>query len=742
MYFAHTDEKVPERFHLLSSHLLETSVKAEGFAPCKLKGIARMAGLLHDVGKYQSSFQKKLKGSNLKIEHSHCGAIWAMEKARQKQLYPAVSYALAYCIAGHHGGLSDGGSPSDLPECGTLSARLKRATEDYDFFTEEVGLELVFDECNKWLEDLSKFAESNFSAQRKFDALGELYSFDIRMIFSSLVNADFLDTEAFCQGEVKRGFTLDFKDCLKKVQEKLSSFKQKTIVQKSRAELQAQAFENAKENADVYLMNMPTGSGKTLASLYIALYRAIKTGKKRIIYVIPYTSIIEQTAAEFEKLLGKGTILQHHSNYDFNSGQDDEQSDYLAHMLAQRSAENWDASIIITTNVQFFESIYSNRTSKLRRLHNMQDSILVFDEVHMMPKDYLAPCLKAVGYLTKRFGSEAIFLTATMPEFKELFNQYCDFELNVKDLISDKSSFVNFQKCYYQYIGAAENEELVQIATKYPNALIVVNSRKRAREVYSVLPGCKYHLSTYQTPADRSEIIEKIRKDLKMNRNIYVVSTSLVEAGVDLDFACVFREIAGLDNIFQAGGRCNREGERDIKESPVFIFGEGGGKDELSVRQNITKGILADLKGDINSRESINRYYSELYSCKNISVQMHDFREYIDFFKSKQFFSIKFKSYAEQFKMIETDAVSVVIPNTKAACDLVEKLKAGDGLSVKRRLQRYCASIFPNDLKDLLEQGAVDDFGTGLYVLQNLDYYNKDIGLKTTNDEFYFIEGR
>lgn len=737
MYYAHTDENVPGRYHLLKNHLIDTATKAEGFARCELKGLARMTGLLHDVGKYQDSFQKKLVGFKLKIEHSHCGAIWAVEKAAQKQLYPAVSYALAYCISGHHGGLPDGGSPSDLTEQGTLSARLKRPAEDYNFFNEEIGSELSLDACNKWLEDLSKFAESNIFTHDKVKALGELYAFDIRMTFSSLVDADFLDTESFCREDIERGLTLNFENCLKKVKDRLDSFEQKTIVQKSRSTLQKQAIENAKEDANIYLMNMPTGSGKTLASLHVALYRAIKTGKKRIIYIIPYTSVIEQTAAEFENIFGSSTILQHHSNYDFNSNQDDEQSAHLAH-LAQRSAENWDASIIITTNVQFFESIYSNRSNKLRRLHNMQDSILVFDEVHMMPRDFLAPCLKAVGYLTKRFGSEAVFLTATMPDFKELFNQYTDLKLIIKDLIPNKSSFINFRNCYYEYIGPKENDELVQIAMEYPNALIVVNSRKRAREIYSVLSGAKYHLSTYQTPADRSEIIENVRKDLKNKRRTYVVSTSLVEVGVDLDFACVFREIAGLDNILQAGGRCNREGKRKAEESPVFIFGVGGGKGELSVRQNIAKSILTDCKEEINSIESIKKYYLELYSCKNILAQMYDFKEYIDYFKSKQFFSIRFKSYAEQFKMIETDSVSVVIPNSKAVWDLVGKLKEGGGLSVKRQLQRYCASIFPNELNELLQQGAVDDYGTGLYVLQNPDYYSKDIGLRTENDKFYF----
>lgn len=738
-YFAHTDEKNPGRKQYLHEHLRETAARAEGFAPPALKPLARLSGLMHDAGKYQRSFQEKLNGKNIRIEHSQCGAIWCIDEAKANVLQPLSAYAMAYCIAGHHAGLPDGGCSSDEEYAATLKARLKRTPEDFRAFCDEIEQELHPEDCNAWVQGLKDFLQNESGAPTDTKVQQELYAFEVRLLYSCLVDADFLNTEEFCsENSVLRGMSTAFAACLQRLEAKLNAFPLETTVQKSRKLLQQQAIQTAQTDAEIYLMNMPTGSGKTLCSLYVALQRAQKTNKKRIIYVIPYTSIIEQTAKIFEELFGKGVVLQHHSNYDYDK-KDEEDCDLGK--LARRSAENWEASVIITTNVQFFESIYSNRSSKLRRLHNLQDSIIVFDEVHMMPTDYLAPCLRAVGYLAKRFHCEALFLTATMPDFRAVFERYTDVKLKIQDLITDTSSFPAFRNCRYQFLGKTENERLSELAAEQDNALIVVNSRRKARELYALLPEPKYHLSTYLTAYDRSRIIKEIRGDLKNNRKITVVATSLIEAGVDLDFACVFRELSGLDSILQAGGRCNREGRRPT-DCPVFIFeGEASKCGDLSVRQNIAKAILQTYGEQINTPEAISAYYAELYAYRARDIVSHDMKDYIKFLKSEWFFSIDFKRYADEFHLIDSAAISVVVPYDQESKNLVNALKYSGNLGAKRKLQRYAASIFENELRDLCAQGAVDDFGTGLYVLLNLDYYDPNLGLKTTNENTY-IYGR
>ena len=313
---------------------------------------------------------------------------------------------------------------------------------------------------------------------------------------------------------------------------------------------------------------MPTGSGKTLLSLRLALEMVKRSGGKlkRIIYVIPYTSIIEQTAKTFSDIIGEyADIVQHHSNFIY----DDTNEDDLTAAKLKKACENWDAPIVITTSVQFFESLYHYKSSRLRKLHNISESVIVFDEIHLLPIDQLQPCLKGVGHITKYLDSKALFLSATMPDYKKLFEKYIP-ECCINELITDKCDFKTFDKCQYINLGEQSAERIAQHASTRRSSLIVVNSRRSAREVYDSLSGNKYHLSTFMTPHDRTNTIDRIRTDLKKGRQVCVVSTSLIEAGVDLDFETVFRQLAGLDSILQAGGRCNREGK--LSKGEVYFF--------------------------------------------------------------------------------------------------------------------------------------------------------------------------
>lgn len=524
----------------------------------------------------------------------------------------------------------------------------------------------------------------------------------------------------------------DFIKCLKKVDERFSTFVCETKLQKARSEIQNQVYEKVLTDAEIYLMNMPTGSGKTLCSMKFALQRALKSGKKRIIYIIPYNSIIEQTADNFAKIFGScAQILRHQSTFSIDEADVDE--DYKK--LYKLAGENWDAQIIITTAVQFFESVYSNKRGKLRKLHNMADSILVFDEAHLMPVSYLQPCLRSVSYITRYLNSEAVFLTATMPDFNRLIKQYSFDDSIIKDLIDDTSLFAIFQKCNYIYTGKIGMDELSKEAQNSPAALIIVNKKRTARQLYSLCAGDKYHLSTYMTAYDRAMVIDDIKqklnklqndypkyKNVPESRKITVISTSLIEAGVDLDFASVFRELSGLDSILQAGGRCNREGKMDNAEVCIFELDTESSKVSGDERANITKGLIASYD-DISSAECIKEYYDRLFFMRRDEITKNSISR-----ECTNIASIPFKSYSEKFEIIDSKTVSVIAIRDETSAKLVEALKFG--FANTRKLQKYAFTVYSYELEELIKQGVVSDFGSGIFCLTNKDYYDKNTGVR------------
>lgn len=476
---------------------------------------------------------------------------------------------------------------------------------------------------------------------------------------------------------------------------------------------------------------MPTGSGKTLCSLKLAL----ESGKKRIIYVIPYTSIIEQTANKFEKMFGDVLpVLQHHSNYSYDGNTEEEKKTVEK---LKRTCENWDAPLIITTSVQFFQSIYHYKGSALRKLHNLRDSVIVFDEIHLIPTELLRPCLKAVGYITKYLNSEALFLSATMPDYSKLFDKFLP-DVNYNKLVTDRTNFKYFKKCEYKDMGRTTLETIAENASRCKNALIVVNTKKTAAELYSLVQGEKYHLSANMTPAHRSRVIEVVRNKLENGEHITVVSTSLVEAGVDLDFNTVFRQLSGLDSILQAGGRCNREGKDDKGYVYVFDIDETYRKgSDLAMRINKTKGLLEKYQ-DITSYDCIKEYYDGIFNFNQSRIAENSIAKYNE--QSNSFdrqglmspYSIPFRSYAMQFEYISADTISIVIddPNDQTCHELVETLRNCD-MSVRRALQKYSVSVYMNVFKDLYSQGVLNDHGTGIFILENQSYYNNETGLNT-----------
>ena len=723
-YYAHTREDGERQ--TVKAHLTGVSEKAEKFSVDLLKPIAKKASLYHDIGKYALNFQKRLDNDKVKFSHAACGALEYKKFADKNDCFAPL---MEYCIAGHHTGLMDGGTVADSSDSPTLSGTLKRENEytgesDYSAYATEIEFATLTQ------EERTPLYNELLSAKDPTELI-ERYAFFTKYVFSCLTDADFLDTEIFCNKNVERGMSGDFKMALDKLNRELSDMPSNTPLRQARSRIQQQAFDNSVNKSHISILDMPTGSGKTLCSLKLAL----ESGKKRIIYVIPYTSIIEQTANKFEKMFGDVLhVLQHHSNYSYDGNTEEEKK--TAEKL-KKTCENWDAPLIITTSVQFFQSIYHYKGSALRKLHNLRDSVIVFDEIHLIPTELLRPCLKAVGYITKYLNSEALFLSATMPDYSKLFDKFLP-DVNYNKLVTDRTNFKYFKKCEYKDMGRTTLETIAENASRCKNALIVVNTKKTAAELYYLVQGEKYHLSANMTPAHRSRVIEVVRKKLENGEHITVVSTSLVEAGVDLDFNTVFRQLSGLDSILQAGGRCNREGKDDKGYVYVFDIDETYRKgSDLAMRINKTKGLLEKYQ-DITSYDCIKEYYDGIFDFNQSRIAENSIAKYNE--QSNSFdrqglmspYSIPFRSYAMQFEYISADTISIVIddPNDQTCHELVETLRNGD-MSVRRALQKYSVSVYMNVFKDLYSQGVLNDHGTGIFILEYQSYYNNETGLTT-----------
>ena len=760
------DSLPDSRKQSVQEHLAKTAELAASMAIDPWKDVVYDMGLLHDIGKYQASFQKKIRGENIRIDHSTCGAV----EAAKKFSMPAAVF-MEYCIAGHHAGLPDGGRKGDQPGeisggHATLSARLKEtAFDSYEEYKKEVSLRPIDQErLGRYLmEEAGELSKSD--PQRMAELFIDETSYLIRYCYSCLVDADSLDTEHFCRDIDRSTLKTDFAACLEKLDRQLESFGKnanRTLLQKTRADIQKQAFENIAEDADVYLMSMPTGSGKTLCSAKCALMKALREHKKHIIYVIPYNSIISQTADQFQRIFnGQGNedertanILRHQSTY---SVEDDENADDAYKLQVNQAVENWDADFIITTEVQFFETLFSNRRSRLRKMHNMADSVLIFDEAHLIPVDFMQPCLDGISVLTKKLGCKAIFLTATMPDYKSLLDCYSLPGLRVRELVPDKSRFGVFRKCRFLDLGRITEEQLLGRLGSSPSTLVVVNSRETARRLYEKLGGEArkglYHLSTYMTKRDIQSAIDNIRQALTEVREdsdpVIVISTSLIEAGVDLDFCTACRELTGLDSILQTGGRCNREGKSKSGDVYVFELSDQTGtrKADKDPKVIVTRALLKEYP-DVSEEACIREYYQRVYLAdkdkitgKSMARQMIANGIPVNA-RNIPIGSIPFASYERQ--MIISADESLIVPETKKAQQLVEQIRySGISREVMRELQQYTCSVPRDKLEELYRQDVIENLadrigqaapggkkrGNRILCLSNMSYYSREKGI-------------
>ncbi len=698
-YLAHLTED--GRTQTILEHLKGTASLCSAFAAAfDAEAQGQLAGMAHDIGKYSAAFQRRLHGGP-KVDHASAGAFECL-KAQQ--------LAAAFAISGHHGGLPDGGGRGDAAGTGTFWGRINRASqgrlEDYHAWQSEFSL---------------PHANTPAFAGTRLEGM-----FFTRMLFSCLVDADYTDTGAFMDNSpYLPASSSSMEELWRRLETYVSGwFPPKGALNMQRCAILEQCMSaGAQYGPGLFTLTVPTGGGKTVASLSFALAQAKARRMKRIVYVIPYTSIIEQTAQVFREILGDENVLEFHFGVQFDQQEDDASSPETAPLT--RSVETWDVPVIVTTAVQFFESLYACQPSKCRKLHNLAQSVLIFDEAQMLPLPYLRPCVWAIAQLVRHYGASAVLCTATQPALDPIFQEFAP-EIPIREICPmAEAHWESFRRVSFQQAGTLSWMDLAARLQQQEQVLCVVNTRRAAREVFHQLSGSgNFHLSTLMYPAHRKRILDEIRRRLRDGLPCRVVSTSLIEAGVDVDFPAVYRELSGLDSILQAAGRCNREGKRPPEDSIVTIF-QGEDPPPRLFETSIGAGkIVLDHCQDVSSRAAIHTYFSTLLDLKGAEAQ--DAHHILPLMESEFF---PFRTVAERFHLIESPTTTVYLPLEEGA-GLVELLRSGQySRTLYRRLGQYGVSVYPQHLAALEQAGALEHLEDGSVVLRDIGLYTQTTGL-------------
>ena len=684
----------------------------------------KLAGLAHDLGKSTPEWQIYIREKigfekegeperDKTLDHSSLGAV-AVE-----QLFPIhIGRILSYIIAGHHAGLPDWeGSTA------SLKYRLQQGDSKYSSIPSEYIEPLIKDPLPK--------------LPRLFNPNTLDVSFWIRMLFSCLVDGDFLDTEQYMQKEVsnlRTGF-YNIEQLLKLFDSHMISLAAQATAALSVNQMRNQVLADCRTAAQLspglFSLTVPTGGGKTLASLGFALEHAKRFNKKRIIYVIPYTSIIEQTVDVFRNVFGDDQVIEHHSNFD---------SDYQSQKI-RLASENWDAPIIVTTNVQFLESLYASRPGRCRKLHNIAESVVIFDEAQLLPVEFLHPILESIEQLATHYRTSLVFCTATQPSFEKSsqFPSFPGFEKGlIREIIKDVPSLfrilkrVNIELCDPN--TPISWEELAARLVTYDKVLCIVSDRKSCRELYALMPPGTIHLSALMCPQHRTEIIKQIKESLKTNQPVRVISTQLVEAGVDIDFPVVFRALAGIDSIVQAAGRCNREGKLVGQLGQVILFTPARKAPPGILRKasEITEILLHEATGNFFDADLYKKYFTALY-WKADSLDSHHILNLLK--PDSKTMGIQFRSAAKAFTLIDDSNSETILIPYGAGKSLIERLQYIDMQNepsaryLFRKLQRYAVSIYKNQFQALLQRGSLKEVYPKVFALQCAVEYSDSVGL-------------
>lgn len=691
--YAHTREGVREKdWQTLDEHLSNAADLAEKFASIfGAEELGRLLGLCHDAGKANPKWQKYLRGKAGGTDHKAAGAVLICEKGgRGLEL-------LSLASLGHHGG---------MPAKNEVATLIKNSKADRGVNEAVRLLSGGVPECRKVPDFLKE--GTRWEKGRRWDLF-------LRMLFSCLVDADYLDTERYMSPgrSVVRGSNVDLTEMQNRLKRSQAALDSSGLLNLSRQEVYESVVRRSDLPPGLFSMNIPTGGGKTRTGMGFALGHAIAHGMQRVIVVVPYRSIIEQTARTYREIFGADAVVEHHS------GIDPKRESYWNRL----SSENWDAPIIVTTSVQFFDSLHSNMPSRCRKLHNIARSVVILDEVQTLPPELLSPTLDVIRELVEHYGVSFVFSTATQPAFTD--RPGFTGLTGVRELAP--GAFPLFRGlCKVNYEFPAEGEaitlsDLARRISRKDQAMVVVNTKKVASRLYGLLSGTDtFHLSGNMCPAHRKKVLKEVEDRLERGLPCLLVSTQVVESGVDISFPVVYREVGPLDSIVQVAGRCNREGEQAagrlivvrLKNSKVP---PGAYRSATA----LTELLMPELTTEkMRSPKLFQDYFRRLYDVRNTDKsEVLESRENLDFPET-----------ASRFRLINSDTRTVIVP-WGGGVGLADEMRQKEYLNRQdfRQIQTVSVSLRPWKLQQAVKDGLCEEVRDGLY--EWTGEYDDDVGI-------------
>lgn len=792
----------------VSQHLHEVRLLCEQFGEkINAKHLSGLTGLLHDLGKNTEAFRHYIqeavanpdhrppKGS---VDHSTAGGKFIYQRyheATDNALVQMAAEWISMCILSHHGGLLDFITPEQT------SPFLNRVTKQLDEYEHAVSTFLSHQmgqaELDQYFQQAVEETKHLLILKKQRNLRSIVHTFILKFLFSCLIDADRTNSRMFEDNESTMpsfDHIAFFEKCYKVLMDKLESFKQRDDaehpINQLRRKMSDECEAFASRPSGIYTLSIPTGGGKTLASLRFALKHALEHGKERIIYVVPYTTIIEQNAEEVRKLIRDWAnvdecLLEHHSNVIDERVDADEWYDVRLKKL-RLARDNWDSPIIFTTMVQFLNVFFAKGTRNVRRLHHLANAVIIFDEVQSVPIKCISLFNETLNFLSSYARTSIVLCTATQPALdfvqRKLHLPPGSEMVRNMQVVSKEFKRVELvdltSESYYdaKKLAAFAIEQLREVN----NLLVILNTRSAVRKLFAALKREKdlhdyelFHLSTYMCPAHRKDVLDKVRKALHAEgKKVICVSTQLIEAGVDISFECVIRSLAGLDSIAQAAGRCNRHGKDKLRY--VYLI-RSSDEDltrlhEIKVAARQTERILYEFRkdpdrfgNDLLSREAMTLYFQYYYHemQTKLNYQISDLKqdaiELLDMNKNychawsrktgKRFPLLNRQSFAtveQHFKVIDQPTEAILVPYNQEAKDLITdlngELKSGQLTSLLRRAQQYVINIYDHERSRLDRSGYIDLLLNGsVYALKEVAYH-KEYGLDMEGDAEWSLE--
>lgn len=790
MYIAHV-RKVDLEEQPLSNHLINVANGCKSIGEkFQLPSVFYLVGLLHDLGKYSNDFQNYIREAvnnpdcpprRGSVDHSTAGGLLLIQLTHQLKNKPLhiMIEMLANTIYSHHGQLYD------YVNLDGESPYLKRSqNEKVDiemvskrFYSEVMTKEALMDCINRAAKEFLAFLKKHLQKPDEAIINYKIAPPLTMMLFSALIDADRTDSRKFDENQselIQKSQDESFLIYAKRLEENLESLQKTSInneITKLRQEMSNNCLQKSSSPTGIYSLSIPTGGGKTLASLRFALHHAIHHKLDRIIYIVPFTTIIEQNAQVVRGILNTENILEHHSNvidvYKETPSTYNELQQLRALHLAK---DNWDMPIVFTTMVQYLNTFYSGKSRNLRRLHNLANAVIIFDEVQAIPIKCVSLFNESLNFLTKYASTTAVLCTATQPAL-----QYVKKNIKIDGEVIDNLPQIEkaFKRTNVQFLekkGGWKTEDLSDwVHANLPvknSVLIITNNKKTARDLYKQCQQFEYvyHLSTSMCPKHRKIVLKNMSDYIKAGKQVLCISTQLIEAGVDVSFRCVLRSLAGVDSIAQAAGRCNRNGEEAISDVYVFEHAE----ENVSRLPTIEKGqrvanyLLRDIvdknlfDGELLSSAAITHYFKQYYSdlqleldfpVKNIPKTLYTLMYDRNSYKNRDIelqLHAAFRTVSENFEVIEANTVSIIVPykvhgEEKSGEDLIAQLTSWEKVDFKSFMndaQQYSVNVFTYEFELLKQQGLIRpvDFGVMKLWVAAENAYDQNIGLSVQGE--------